>query len=206
MSESLTVRGHLKPRTSGTVPLGHRVDATFIQDLRLGADDKSVVPVPVSRTAGIESDGAFTIELAPKEEIRSTIALAAIAADGTTVGRRSVALDDASHEITIDIDDRPPLSLTASDDPTLGRPLRLTGRVIGEGGLTAPSGLPVLIWGVPEGGMQADARPRVITQLRKRDISRATGRQQRLKARLEPSPEVPQSRFLVIPTGDFRAR
>jgi hypothetical protein len=167
MSENLTVKGHLKPRTGATVPFSHRVSATFIQNLRLGADDTSVVPVPVSRTAGIESDQAFTIELAPKEEIRSPIALAAIAADGTTVGRRSVALDDASHEITIDVDDRPSLPLTASDDPTLGRPVRLTGRVIGEGGLQAPSALPVLIWGVPEGGMQADARPRVITQTQK---------------------------------------
>jgi len=124
MSGNLTVRGRLKPRTSAAVPFGHRVSATFIQDLRLGADDKSVVPVPVSRTAGVESDGAFTIELAPKEEIHGPIALAAIAADGTTVGRRSIAPDDTSDEITIDVDDRQPRSLTPSDDPTLGRPVR----------------------------------------------------------------------------------
>jgi hypothetical protein len=61
-------------------------------------------------------------------------------------------------EIRIPIKPRDQFALTPTDDPTLGRQLSLNGRVLGENGGRAPSGLPVGIWGPPPDAKHATAR------------------------------------------------
>lgn len=167
-TENLVLHGHLKPATVDVLPFGYRVTATYQQSFAIDpGDPASVVPLPVSRTASVDPDGAFSIEMAPKHEIQGGIALMAVAPDGTTAGRSSVPLSAVGKDMSIAIPDPSPFSLTPTADPTLGQRIRLTGRVMGPSGQTVPAALPVMIWGVAEGSTQANARPLVVTQTQK---------------------------------------
>lgn len=167
--QNLVLRGRLKSPAGGALPFGHRVVAAFKQNVAIDPDDAtSVVPVPVSRTSSAGTDGEFAVELAPKDQIQEAITLTALAPDGTTAGRTAVALSAIEQEVSLDIGDPTSFVLTPTDDPTLGRPVRLTGRVMGPAGQRAPTAVPVVLWGIEDaGGGQSDARPLVVTHTQK---------------------------------------
>ncbi|KUH83210.1 MULTISPECIES: alpha/beta hydrolase [unclassified Mycobacterium] len=168
MADAIVVlRGRLKSPTGGNLPLGYRVTAAFRQNFAIDPDDAtSVVPVPVSRSASTDTDGVFAVELAPANEIQGPVAVTALAPDGSTAGQITVETDALEREVTLDIGELEPFVLTPTDDPTLGRPVRLTGRAMGPAGQKTPVGLPVVIWGIgPDQG--ADAHPLVVTQTQK---------------------------------------
>lgn len=168
-NQKLILRGRLKSPTGGSLPAGYRAVANFIQNFAVDPDDAaSVVPVPVSRSADADSGGVFAVELAPEDEIQGPINLTALAPDGTTAGRTTVELTAVAQEISLDISELKPFVLTPTDDPTLGRPVNLTGRVMGPAGQPAPAAVPVIIWGISDtDGQSSDARPLVVTQTQK---------------------------------------
>ena len=153
-----TVSGRLTADGSPSSVAGYGVSATFEEKISF-SDSEDAVFVSAVRTTTAGADGGFPSPLPDGDGWREPLVLRAAAPNGTVVGSREVAAGDVGSEVTLPVVPVPPTSIVASDDPTLGRSRRLTGRVLDPDGTGGAAQLLVVIWAVPDGGAEADAFP-----------------------------------------------
>ncbi|SEG91806.1 Papain-like cysteine protease AvrRpt2 [Nonomuraea solani] len=134
---------------------GWRLSADFEE-----ATGQEPVVIPAHRSAGVAPDGAFSLAL--PDGWREPVAVTASTPSGFVAGRTKLSANEVSQPVRLDVLPAPPVPIEESPDPTLGRRLRYTGRVLDTLGTGAPADLLVVLWGTPRGG--GDAYPLSVTR------------------------------------------
>ena len=78
---------------------------------------------------------------------------------GLELVRRDVAEGELAKPLKLSAKPQPSFPITPSDDPTLGRAVRLRGRVVDAIGRRVPGGVPVVVYGVRDGGVAGAPEP-----------------------------------------------
>jgi hypothetical protein len=153
------LRGKLLPTPAADLP-GYRVAAAFTVPLTLADGTPTGELSPIRLVTDTAADGAYAIEL--PEGWRAPVHLSANAPTGVEVGSQDLA--DVSGPVDIAVTPVSATPVKPSDDPTLGRRERLTGRVMDQEGRAAPAGLLVVVWAVPKGGTSSNAFPLLVAE------------------------------------------
>jgi hypothetical protein len=114
--------------------------------------------LPDAASAPLAADGGFHLNLPDLSEVREPLEIAVLAPSGATLEHTSLKLKQLESELVLTATPAQPFVVRPSDDPTLGEPKRLTGRVIGHDGRSASAGLPLVLYGL-NGAAGAAARP-----------------------------------------------
>jgi dienelactone hydrolase len=123
-------------------------------------------PIPVATTAGgvVAEDGTFTFEIGGEGELRPPLLIDVAAPDGKLVHSVEYgSISDAKHPLALQVDGLAYLPIEPDPDGTQGERMKLAGRVIDETGKDVPGGLPIVLWGVPDGTPTPAPRPLVVT-------------------------------------------
>jgi hypothetical protein len=160
----LRVQGVLKTPDGSPIP-GYRVVLRFHELVPIeGSEGSSVEPlaVPAVRETAAEADGRFELMLPDAGQLAPPLSLTVVAPTGAQLVRRALSVEELRLPLSIPVSPVEKFAFEPSDDPALGRTVRLVGRVIDERGAVVPAGLPVVVWGVPPGGgAEAPAEPLV---------------------------------------------
>jgi hypothetical protein len=166
----MTLEGKVKTETPEALA-GHLVVALIDRRFVIGEGEDATETLIAGRAVSrIDADGGFRLELPDAEELRGEVRVEVQSPSGLRVGEATVALDDLDEPLLLAAEPIPAVELAPSDDPTLGRRERLTGRVLDERGQGARAGAVVVIWAVPLGEEEgegeeegADAFPLVVS-------------------------------------------
>lgn len=109
-------------------------------------------------SAPLAADGGFHVNLPDLPEVREPIEFAVLAPSGATLEHTACKLRQLDAELTITATPAQPFVVRPSGQPVLGKPKRLTGRVISHDGRPASAGLPLVVYGL-NGAAGAAARP-----------------------------------------------
>ena len=118
------------------------VTATF--DVRVAKGAAGVAAA--RRTAPVDTDGRFTLELPDADAIRSPLTVTAHGPDGLPAGEVVLPAETPPGPVEIEVVAAPPTPVRPSTDVTLGQQLRYTGRAIDPQGVGFPAGLLLVIW------------------------------------------------------------
>src|SRR5215813_14167381 len=162
MVEPTIISGRLVSAEERRSFSGIRVVALFLERVLLSEDgatyEESIRPfLPSRRVAAAKDDGAFQLTLPPKEDWQGPLLLYAESVAGVRLGGMDVPADAVAEQVEIPIGNDPsPEVVQPSDDPTLGRTIKFTGRAIDFQGNGLPAGLLVVFWGVPPNDQPED--------------------------------------------------
>ena len=164
----LIIHGILVAIQSGASTAGYAIEVklrTLIGSEKTDSGTEDFF-APVSASTRADTDGSFRIELDIDGEPQGPVEIVVSAPNGTEVARREITLDQAQKPVKIEVRTVAPFRVAPSDDPTIGRRLRVSGQVVDAHGRSVASGLPVVIWGVPldEAGGGPDARPLLVAE------------------------------------------
>ena len=158
----LTVHGRVISEGDGSFA-GYAVLAAYRVSVPLAdANGGDTIAVPNQISVPVAADGAFSVLL--PDEALPPVGLAVVSPAGGRLATVELSEDELHKPVEILADPFTPFDIEPSASPTLGQVVRLTARVIDEGGRDVPADLPVVLWGV--GGPDApspDPRPLVIT-------------------------------------------
>jgi hypothetical protein len=165
---TVTIHGTVTstPRAGDTSTAGYGVDATLLRLIRLGEDaNAETLTTPAAGTTRVADNGTFRLAIDGEGEALGPVDLTVAAPDGTVVARRSLSLQEATKPQKLRVSTLIRRTITAVDDPAVGERVILSGRVIDLAGRNVPGGLPVVLWGVPQGGAAAVApQPFVVSE------------------------------------------
>lgn len=106
----------------------HRLIASFSEKLTVVETSEPIWKTSEQR---IEiSNGRFTLTLPERDNLKNSLLLKVVAADGEVLIAREFLLDEVESEIEIEVIAKPFFELGRSDDPYLGKKSKLTGRVL----------------------------------------------------------------------------
>lgn len=132
---------------------GYRVTATF----ETPVDGTTAVD---RRLAEAGQDGAFALELPAAGERVEPTTIAVASPAGIELARLVKTDAELGEPLKIEIaEPLEPVPIPPSPDPTLGRRVTYSARVIDPAGSGASAGLLVVVWGIPPGGGDGDATP-----------------------------------------------
>lgn len=159
---SLTVKGILVAEGRRDFS-GYRVNATY--EVPMGNDRNAEGTVTDRRIALVERSGEFVMELPEKDQRAGPVTFTVISNLGLETTRVTPNVDELGETVKIEVGEADePTVVIPSTDPTLGATVSYSGRVIDEMGTGAPTGLIVVIWGVPPGGAPASAYPLAVSK------------------------------------------
>jgi hypothetical protein len=138
-ASSLTVELKAAPKADFT---GHKIT---IDGQRRGDDGDSLLPFAAS--APSSAPGGATLTVPDRSRIVGEVRVRVVGPDGTQLASKS--LDGPKLPLTVTIDAEPQVfaATQPNADPSAGRPTRIRGRVIDEGGKRVPTGIQVVLWG-----------------------------------------------------------
>ncbi|MQA95349.1 MAG: hypothetical protein GEV11_12125 [Streptosporangiales bacterium] len=145
---------------AGSDSSGWRVTAAFEERVSFGDGEDQFLPAV--RMAATDPAGRFQLELPDAADMRLPLTATAATPSGVAAGVQGFAT--LPETLKIKVQPSAPVPLEPSEDPARGRMERLTGRVIDRTGTGAPSGLLVVVWGVPPGGTDEQAYPVLVAR------------------------------------------
>ncbi|MBB4951786.1 hypothetical protein F4556_007321 [Kitasatospora gansuensis] len=155
------------PEGAGGSYAGHRVLLTYRRSVPLAAagDGRPVEAFELADAASapLAEDGRFRLTVADLAGIRPPLEIAVLAPSGAVVHQQELDAGELTEPLVLVAAPAQPFVVRPSDDPALGRPGRITGRVIGKDGRPAPADLPVVFWGLTG---EAGAAPRALLTTR----------------------------------------
>ena len=141
-----TVTGSLRAKEKADFS-GCRITASYTTSVDpVTGDPGGTLTAPATASAAVDASGGWTLQL-PDKGITGTVELNATAPSGIRIGSKQFAAGTVPAQVDLDAAAVVPLVATPSSDPTLGRSVSLTGRVLNPDGSGAPAGLLVILWG-----------------------------------------------------------
>ena len=136
---------------------GYRVSAAFQVPVEGAPDGTTALD---RRTAEVAADGSFVLELPdPAKRVEPTT-LTVTSPAGVQLEQVELTNAKLADPVELAVTNPPaPTTVETSTDPTLGRAVTYSGRLIDPAGAGAPAGVLVVLWGIPPGGGQGDASP-----------------------------------------------
>ena len=137
----LNIRGRLvdSKGNKGDKYIGHQVLASFTRQVSLdGTDGIEAIWRPFEQSAKASAEGAFTLALPDREQLRDPITFQVLAPNGEVLAIKEFLIKDLpssrvpnlSDDITIRVDAKVFFPITANPDPFLGKRAKITGRVL----------------------------------------------------------------------------
>ncbi|MEJ2642571.1 MAG: hypothetical protein P8010_23710 [Desulfosarcinaceae bacterium] len=143
------IQGKIIPRKPDASTANYAVEAKLQRVVGATDEDESgVLIAPVSASTRTAADGAYRIEIEMQGAPKGPVEIIVSAPNGIEVHRREVSLAQIKKPINMRVSTIDRFRVAPSEDPSVGKRLRLTGQVIDEHGRRVPAGLPVVIWGV----------------------------------------------------------
>ncbi len=170
MAEPTIISGKLTSTDPNRRFAGMRVVALFFERVIFveGAaknDETAQQFLPSRRVAAAKDDGAFQLTLPAKEDWQEPVSLYVESAIGIRLGGVDVPAD-ATDDVEIEVGkEPPPETIQPSDDPTLGRRIKFTGRAIDAEGNGLAAGPLIVFWGIPPNGTPEDRFPIAIAEI-----------------------------------------
>jgi hypothetical protein len=123
--------------------------------------------VPVSISAQSGPDGRFRASADGSLELKGPVDIIVSAPNGVEVKRQRLDLAKAQEELELHVEVTSPFVVAPSGDPTLGKRLRVSGRVVDERGRPVPTNLPIVIWGVSQTDTSTEPveRPLIVSEI-----------------------------------------
>lgn len=143
-------QGKLIPSEDNISVANYAIEIRLRSIIKTSDDDKEGLSIPVSGSARALETGNFKIEILTEGDLNGPVNIVVSAPDGTEVEQKEMPLERALKPLNIKIKTIPKYDVQTSNDPTLGQRFRVNGQVIEERGRKIPSGLPIVIWGIPK--------------------------------------------------------
>ena len=100
------------------------------------------------KTVPVSPEGVFLLEIPDKSQLRGSLSLDVVAPNGEHLINQQFPIENLKSRIIIEVDAKTFPELLKSDDPFLGRRVKLTGRVIDTKGRQV-SNKEISLWGIP---------------------------------------------------------
>ena len=105
---------------------------------------------PSEKQVNLEGDGSFSLRIPNKNKINGSLLLQVVAPDGDILASKEYSREDLRERITINVDAMVFPNIIGSDDPFLGKPVKITGRIIDAENKQQISNKQVTLWAIPE--------------------------------------------------------
>lgn len=108
----------------------HRILAIFNEKIKI-SETPNVEPIWKFTELRIDvNEGRFTLTLPDKDDLKSPLIIKVAAPDGEVLATREFLIADLPSDIVLDVVAKTFFELGRSNDPTLGKRIKLTGRVL----------------------------------------------------------------------------
>lgn len=121
--------------------------------------------VPFAASALSSPAGGATLPVPHRASLLGDTQVVVLAPDGARLASRTFVGSKLPQEVHVEVAPQPTPSTQPNDDPAVGRPTRLRGRVIDEAGARIAAGLQVVLWGATTNDPEpADFRALVVAE------------------------------------------
>lgn len=130
---------------------GHHVQVTFTEKAVVSTgEDQYIWRIAQDRIA-ISSDGSFLLELPNKDQLKKELKFEVLAPDGEILKTQEFVADEINEnqELVIDVNAKKYFEIPENEDPSLGRRMKISGRVIDQVGKQKISYCQVVLLGSP---------------------------------------------------------
>lgn len=159
----MKVFGKLKD-SQGNKYISHYVVISFWEEIKIGKiDETESTWKPSECRCEVGEEGDFALELPDKDRIKGPITLKVLAPDGEMLALEEYEIEDLEKEIEIEVDAKIFFEITPGD-LSLGREVRITGRVLDVAGRQKVSNTQVILWGRLKGAEPEDFIPVVVSR------------------------------------------
>jgi hypothetical protein len=130
---------------------GHHVQVSFTEKAIVSTAEDQFIWRAAQDRVPILSDGRFLFELPNKDHLKNGLKFEVLAPDGEILKTKEFNVDDIieSNDIIIEVDAKRYFEIPQNDDPSLGRRMKISGRVIDEAGKQKISYRQVVLLGSP---------------------------------------------------------
>lgn len=128
---------------------GHQIGARFTrrETLRDGNGETQTLWVPASIDRPLPADGGVTLPFPGRTDLQGDAVFLVRAPDGELLHETTLPAEKLPDRLELTVEPRRYAETSPNDDPAAGKPLRLKGRVIDEGGRARIKEVQVVIWG-----------------------------------------------------------
>jgi hypothetical protein len=119
---------------------------SFSYTVKVGEDTSDMVK-PIELYTDVKDDGVFVIELPAKNQLTGVLHIEVIAPDGEILTTKEYKIDELD-EINIACDPKEFFNIPNNKDPTLGKRMKIYGKVLDEKGITKISNQQVILYGL----------------------------------------------------------
>ncbi len=102
--------------------------------------------IPFASSVPVDSGGVAVVEIPPRADLVATATVRGISPDGALLASQEYEAQELPEEVRLRVTPIEYATTQPNEDPAAGRPARIRGRVIDEGGKRIPADVQVVLW------------------------------------------------------------